>query len=122
MPSPSPSPPPVTPGVTSEIAKSVLAEATKPEPAGPRLFNVITLQDFYVIAVDHDDARRAANEIIATGEQKPYEQVAYETTKQREIRDSWKDQPPWISSGVTDYEPIDTDTCGVLWERIYSKR
>lgn len=87
-----------------------------------KLFNVITLHDFFVLAVDHDDARATADEIIRSGEQAVYDQVAYETTKEREIREQWKTKPPWVSASIVDYDPIESDTCLVLHGKIYSRR
>ena len=86
-----------------------------------KLFNVITIQDFYVLAADHDDARAVANNVIKEGEQRPYDQVAYEVNKERMIRDQWRGEPPWVSNNV-EYNPPEAETCEEVFQRLYSKR
>ena len=87
-----------------------------------KLFNVITIQDIYVLAKDHDDAREAANNVIKNCDQKPYEQVAYEIGKERDIRAQWRDEVPWVSESLPDYNPDPVETCLEAFTRLYSKR
>lgn len=86
-----------------------------------KLFNVITVQDFYVLAADHDDARAVADNVIKAGDQRPYDQVAYEVTDERKLREQWKSDTPWVSSNV-DYNPEQPETCAELFARLYAKR
>lgn len=87
-----------------------------------KLFNVITVHDIYVLATDHDDARAAANVVIATGDQAPYDQVAYEINDEKKIRNDWRGEPPWVSENLPDYNPKETESCAQAFARIYSKR
>lgn len=87
-----------------------------------KLFNVITVHDIYVLALDHDDAREAANNVLKTGDQAPYDQVAYDVTDEKKIRTEWKDQSPWVSENLTDYNPPEAETCLQAFMRIYTKR
>lgn len=112
----------------AKTAKKEEAKDTKPEPvAGStenmpvRLFTVMTMFEFPVLAKDHDDARAASLAVIRSGEQPPYEHIAYETRQERDIRERWKNEPPWVSESI-EYDPPEAETTTEVFLRLYTKR
>ena len=87
-----------------------------------RLFSVITIHDFAVLATDETDARATATSVIRAGEQRVYEQVAYEVTKERNLRTELHDDTPWVSANLPEYNPTEAETCIQLFTKLYSKR
>ena len=86
-----------------------------------RLFTVMTMFEFPVLAKDHNDARAASFAVIRSGEQPPYEHIAYETRQERDIRERWKNEPPWVSESV-EYDPPEAETTTEVFLRLYTKR
>lgn len=100
------------------------AEAKEPAPVDTtkmpvRLFNVLMHWDFYILAKDETDAREGAIAVIRAGQQLPYEQVAYEARRERDIRTKWRDEPPWMSATIPD-QPEETTL--EAFTRLYTKR
>lgn len=86
-----------------------------------RLFNVIVFYEVFVLAKDHDDARAAVGAVIRSGDQPPYEQVAYEIRHERDMTSRWKEELPWVSESVN-YDPPQPETCTEVFLRLYTKR
>lgn len=110
------------------MATAKKAEEKKPEPEltaaevekmPVRLFNVLTHWNFYVLAKDHADAREAASTIILGGQQPPFEQVAYETRRERDVQQAWHEQAPWCSASIPE-QPEETTL--QAFQRLYMRR
>jgi len=64
-----------------------------------KLYNAIAIFDVYVVAESGEDARHALLGLITEGEP-PSEIVAVETVRENAIRESWRDQSPFVAEKI----------------------
>lgn len=73
-----------------------------------KVHNVIVVYDVYAVAETPEAAREAILGAIAAGELNPSDQNAIPVNHERNIRESWREQKPFIGADVSD---ADFETC-----------
>lgn len=69
-----------------------------------RLYNTIMVFDVYCVAESPEEARATILEAIRDGEQPldPSEQNALPVSREREVRDAWREEKPFVGATVSD--------------------
>lgn len=73
-----------------------------------KLYNVIVVYDVYAVAESHEKAREAVLMAIVGGDgvtpESPSEQTAIESRENKNIRDAWIEQKPFVGDDVSDQD------------------
>lgn len=69
-----------------------------------KLYNVIVVYDVYAVAESPEEAREAILAAIADAEEplNPSEQTALPVTRERDVREAWLTEKPFIGATVSD--------------------
>jgi len=89
-----------------------------------KLFNTVVIFDVFCVGNDPEKAREAVLDAIREG-MKPSEMTALEARTEGNIRQSWRDQKPFVAADISDADfekKIKGHTTIELWKSIYTKQ
>jgi hypothetical protein len=88
-----------------------------------KLFNVIIIHDVYCVAENQDNAKLAIKAWILAGGA-PTSEAALEAREAQNLRDSWKNQRPFVGDDVSDsdFKSLKGLSTQQVFERIYINR
>lgn len=100
-----------------------LTKEKEKDRIGLRLYNAIVIYDVYMVGKTPEAAREGLLSAIASGELKPSEIVAKEVTMQSSIRESWKEERPWLANDITDeeFETLRGKSTQLTFDMLYKK-
>ena len=89
-----------------------------------KLFHTIVIFDAYVVGNGHEDARATLLHWIREEKIKAVEETALEVSADREIRPSWHEQNPYVSSEISDadFEKLKGKTTMEIYNLLYKKQ
>lgn len=89
-----------------------------------RLWNTIIVYDVYALAETPEKAREVIMAAINGGELQPSDQNAIPVNHERSIRESWKEQRPFVGEDVSDkdFESIKGKNTLEIFQMIFSKQ
>lgn len=88
-----------------------------------KVWNVIVVHDVYAIAETPEAARASIIAAIASGEIEITEQNAIPVNHERSIRETWRDQKPFVGDDVSDadFETLKGKTTLEIFKMIMTK-
>lgn len=88
------------------------------------MFNTIAIYDVYIVADSAETAHGTLLKAIHAGDLQPSEHTTTEVTFERNIRNGYRDEKPFVGDDISDkdFKAIQGKTTLAIFHHIYSKR